>query len=134
MNAPVTDPKARLMVGVSIMVTALLAWTLLPFVIPPFRLYSPLEFMEVLFWQGAGLIGWPLVLFGGFLSLLLQPQSTDLGSLLFILIYPAMWMLFILVLRSKRWALIGLCLLLILSFAAVWYQVLNGYDFMVGLR
>ena len=120
------------MAGVSIVVTALLSWTLLPFVIPPFRMYSPLELIEVLFWQGVGLIGWPLALLGGFLSLLLQPQSTDLGTLLFILIYPAIWILLILVLRAKRWALIGLCLLLILSFAAVWYQVLNGYDFMVG--
>jgi hypothetical protein len=132
MNKPATDSKARMMIGGSIIVTALLSWTLLPFVIPPFRMYSPLELMEVLFWQGVGLIGWPLALFGGFLSLILQPQSTDLGTLLFILIYPAIWILLILVLRAKRWALIGLYLLLILSFAAVWYQVLNGYDFMVG--
>jgi hypothetical protein len=132
MNKPAIDSKARTMIAVSIIVTALLSWTLLPFVIPPFRMYSPLELIEVLFWQGVWLIGWPLALFGGFLSLLLQPQSTDLGTLLFTLIYPAIWILFIHALRAKRWAPIGLCLLLILSFAAVWYQVLNGYDFMVG--
>jgi hypothetical protein len=58
--------------------------------------------------------------------------TPDRGTLLFILIYPPIWMLFMLALRSQRWALIGLCLLLMISFAAVWYQVLNGYDFMVG--
>ena len=81
------------------------------------------------------MVGWPLALFGGLFSLLLQPKSTDLGALLLLLTYPTMLLLLILVLRSKRhrwWALILLHMLITFSFAAVWHGVLNGYDFMGG--
>jgi len=80
-------------------------------------------------------VGWPLALFGGILSLVMQPQSTDLGSLLFLLVYPALWLLLVLVLIPKRpngWAVIALHMLLTLSFAAVWHGVLGGSDFMGG--
>ncbi len=81
------------------------------------------------------MVGWPLALFGGVLSLVMQPQSTDLGSLLLLLIYPAMLVLLILVLTPKRpkgWAVVALHMLLALSFAAVWHGVRTGYGFMGG--
>lgn len=81
------------------------------------------------------MVGWPLSLFGGSFSLLLQPKSTGLGALLLLLIYPSMLFLLVLVLRSerpRRWALILLHMLIPFSFAAVWHGVLNGYDFMGG--
>ena len=68
-------------------------------------------------------------------SLVMQPQSTDLGSLLLLLVYPAIGLLLVLVLIPKRpngWAVIALHTLLALSFAAVWHGVLGGTDFMVG--
>jgi hypothetical protein len=37
-----------------------MSWTVLPLVLPPFRLYSGRELLEVLFWQGMGLVGWPV--------------------------------------------------------------------------
>ena len=40
-----------------IAVNGLLSWTLLPLVLPPFRLYSERELLEVLLWQGMGLVG-----------------------------------------------------------------------------
>jgi hypothetical protein len=52
-----------------------------------------------------------------------------------VLIYPAMLVLLFYVMRSRRpvpWTVIALHLLVAGSFAAVWYPVLNGYDFMVG--
>ncbi|MFC1854027.1 hypothetical protein ACFL27_27900, partial [candidate division CSSED10-310 bacterium] len=108
---------------------------ILPFAIPPFRCYSLSELLEVLLWQGMGLVGWPIVIIGGLFSFLFQAQSINPGALLLILIYPALLFLLIHVLSSKRpqwWALILMHILLTLSFAAVWFQVLNGYDFMVG--
>ena len=129
------DSKARIAVAVSLVVNLLLSWTILPFLIPPFGAYPPGDLIEVLLWQGMGIVGWPLALFGGVLSLVMQPQSTDLGALLLLLVYPAIGLLLVLVLIPKRpngWAVIALHTLLALSFAAVWHGVLGGSDFMVG--
>jgi hypothetical protein len=122
-------------IGAAMAANLLLSWLILPLVIPPFGLYSLRELIEVLLWQGMGAVGWPIAILGGCSSTLLQPTSTDLGALLLILIYPTMLCLLVIVLRSKRpkrWALILLHVLLSSSFAAVWYHVLNGYDFMLG--
>ena len=119
-------------VGPSILINFLLSWTLLPLVIPPFRIYSFRELVETLLWQGMGAVGWPLALIGGAANLLLQGKLTGLPSLLLVVIYPIMLLLIILVLSSKRpkpWTLILLHVLITFSFAAVWYQVLNGYEF-----
>lgn len=119
----------------SIMVNFLLSWTILPLVIPPFGIYSWRELLEVLTWQGIGMIGWPLGVLGGLVNLVQQGSLSDLVTLLLVLIYPGMLTLLILVLfskRTRRWLLILLHVLLAFSFAAVWYQVLNGYDFMTG--
>lgn len=127
-----TNSKRRT-AGISFVINFLLSWIILPLVIPPYRIYSLRELFEVLVWQGIGAVGWPLALVGGFANLLLQGKLTGLASLLFIVIYPIMLLLLILVLsskRPKRWTLIILHMLITFSFAAVWYPVLNGYDFM----
>jgi hypothetical protein len=127
--------KARVARAASIVANFLLSWTILPFLVPPFSGYSLGDLAEVLLWQAMGMVGWPLALFGGVLSLVMQPQSTDLGSLLLLLVYPAIGLLLVLVLVPKRpngWVVIALHTLLALSFAAVWHGVLTGYDFMRG--
>jgi hypothetical protein len=134
MIKPETISKTK-PIAASLMANFLLSWTVLPLVIPPFRMYTWRELMDVLLWQGIGLIGWPFGILGGLANLLQQGSLSDLVTLLLVLIYPSMLLLLTLVLFSKgarRWHLILLHVLLILSFAAVWYQVLNGYDFMIG--
>jgi hypothetical protein len=118
-----------------LIVNFLLSWMILPLAVPPFRLYSFRNLIEVLLWQGMGAVGWPLAILGGIPNLILQGKVSDLVALLLVLIYPTMLLLLIFVLfskRSKRWVLIMLHILLTFSFAAIWYQVLNGYDFMIG--
>jgi len=118
-----------------LIVNFLLSWTILPLAIPPFRIYSFRELMEVLLWQGMGAVGWPLAILGEFAILILQGKVSDLVALLLVLIYPTMLLLLIFVLfskRSKHWGLIVLHILFTFSFAVIWHQVLNGYDFMIG--
>lgn len=127
--------RTRRTAGLSIAVNGLLSWTLLPLVLPPFRLYSGRELGEVLLWQGMGLAGWPLGLVGGLANLLLHRAGSDLVSLLLLAMYPVMILLLTLSLFPKRpkwWVLAVLHLVLTGAFAAVWHKVLNGYDFMRG--
>ena len=129
-----TDSKTKLIIA-SLVVNFLLSWTIWPLTISPFRIYSFRESMEILLWQGIAVIGWPLAILGSFASLIQQENVSNLVSLLIVLIYPTMLLLLIFVLfskRSKRWVLILLHILLTFSFAAIWYQVINGYDFMIG--
>lgn len=118
-----------------LIVTALLAWTALPLALPPFRAYTAPELFETLLWQGMGAVGWPFALLGGALSLLFGASAANLGSLLMMLVYPAGLLLLARCLFAgelPRFSLALLHLLVVLSFAAVWYGVLNGYDFMAG--
>ena len=123
-----------LRISLPLAVNILLSWTLLPFVIPPFESYSLSKSLEVLLWQGICMVGWPFALLGMVLSF---PFGTTLtsASTLFILIYPIIQVLLVrsmLSRISRRVELILLHLFVPLSFAVVWYYVLNGYDFMLG--
>ena len=120
---------------VSLVVNLLFSWTLLPFVVPPFRVYSLRELVEVLLWQGMGAIGWPIALIGGLARLILHGRLSNLPALLVVLVYPAMLLLLVLAFspkRPRRWASVLLHIFLTGSFAAVWHGVLSGYDFMKG--
>ncbi len=133
MIKPAINSKTKLIVS-TLIANFMLSWTLLPFVIPPFRGYTPSELFEVLFWQGIGAVGWPFVLFGVALSLPFGAKLNSADSL-FTLMYPAIQFL---LLRSafsrtqRHWELILMHAFVTLSFAVVWYYVLNGYDFMTG--
>ncbi len=129
------DRKQLLMVGLSLVVNALASWVLLPLTMPPFRMYTTSELAETLLWQGMGAIGWPFALLGVVLSVPFGGHAPDLGSVLMILVYPGILLLAIrrFTARALRIGpLVLLHLLLALSFAAVWWRVLNGYEFMVG--
>ncbi len=120
---------------VSLIANILISWTILPVLIPPMRMYTLNELFEVILWQGIGFIGWPIAFLGIFLSLFFQFKLADLGTLLLILIYPGMWFALFCVWKLKRFArqaFVLLHFLLAISFVVIWYQVLNGYDFMVG--
>jgi hypothetical protein len=133
MIKPAINSKTKLIAS-TLIANFLLSWTLLPFLIPPFRGYSPSEFFEVLFWQSIGAVGWPFVLLGVVLSVSFGAKLTNADSL-FTLMYPAIQFLLVrsAISRTQRyWELILMHVLVTLSFAVVWYYVLNGYDFMSG--
>jgi len=121
-------------ISLSLVINILLSWTLLPFVIPPFEGYSLSRFLEVLLWQTISTVGWPFAFLGIVLSLPFGGILSS-ASVLFILMYPIIQILLIRSMISKkprRIELILLHLFVTISFAVVWYYVLNGYDFMVG--
>lgn len=129
------ERRRQLIIAGSLSLNILFSWTILPFAMPPFQGYSRMELFEVLLWQGIGTVGWPLGILGALLSLPFHQGAADFGPILLMLMYPAILVLLIRVVAAKglrRWELPLLHVLLTLSFAAIWYRVLNGYDFMVG--
>lgn len=121
-------------ISASLATNVVISWTILPFAIPPFRGYSLKQLLEVLLWQGMGTVGWPLAIPGALVSMLFNQKAVSLGPFLLTLMYPAMLFLVARAAASKvvrRWELPLLHFLLASSFAAVWYHILNGYDFMV---
>jgi len=123
-----------MLIAATLTANIMLSWTLLPFVIPPFRAYSLSEFFEVLLWQCIGAVGWPFALLGLVLSLPFGARLNSANSL-FMLMYPAIQFRLVRSAISKtprRWELILMHVFISLSFAAVWYYVLNGYNFMSG--
>lgn len=120
---------------VSLVANFVLSLAVLPLFIPPFRIYSLNELIEALYWQVVSMVGWPIGLLGGCVAILMQGKLSNLGTLAIMLIYPGIWILIIRTFKAKRsgrWEFILLHILLTVSFAAIWYQVLNGYDFMAG--
>jgi hypothetical protein len=108
---------------------------ILPFVIPPFQGYSLHALFEVFLWQVTAAIGWPFAILGGLLSQLFTRGFDTLPDILFLLVYPVMLFLLgraVFAKSLQRWELPVLHLLIMFSFAAIWYFVLNGFDFMVG--
>jgi hypothetical protein len=124
-----------LVIGGSLIINILLSWVILPFAIPPFQGYSTRDLLEVFLWQVIAAIGWPFAILGGLLSQIFTRGHANLLPLLLTLVYPVMLLLLGRVVLSKslqRWELPLLHLLLAFSYAAIWYFVLNGYDFMSG--
>jgi hypothetical protein len=124
-----------LTISISLAINVLFSLTILPYAIPPFGSYTLRDILEVLLWQGIAAVGWPFGILGSLLSLISDPEAVRVGDFLLILQYPAMLAVIVRLLISRvvqRWERVLLRLLVISSFAALWYSVLNGYDFMMG--
>lgn len=134
MSQLIINSKLKFLVA-SLLVNFLISWTILSLAVPPFGFYSLNNLVEVLLWQSIAMIGWPFAILGVFSNLFQLSNMSNLASLLIVLIYPTMLLLLIFFLfskRNKRWMVILIHILLTLTFVAIWYQVLNGYDFMIG--
>lgn len=134
-DIPTMQRQTLLQLSLSLAANILLCCTLVPFVIPPFGGYSFPMLLEVLLWQGIGMVGWPFALLGMALSIPFSAKLTSTASFLLILLYPAIQFLLIRSVISKalhRLNFILLHVFVTFSFVIVWYFVLNGYDFMAG--
>jgi hypothetical protein len=133
-NFPQNLIQRILRTGLFLAVNILLSSTLLPFFIPPFRVYTPSELFEVLLWQSFGTVGWPMALLGIVISLPAGAELNSNFSLLLILIYPAIQILLLraVIVRPRRGELILMHVLVTFSFAVVWYYVLRGVGFMAS--
>jgi len=119
----------------SLVINIFFSWMILPFAIPPFQGFSQTDLFEALLWQVIAAFGWPFAILGGLLSIIFTRGYDNLLHLLFMLVYPVMLLLLgraVFAKHLQRWELPLLHLLLMLSFAVIWYYVLNGYDFMPG--
>jgi hypothetical protein len=119
----------------SLIANFLLSWTVLPFILRPLEGFSISQLFEVLLWQLMGVIGWPFALLGGLLAQVFTPGAHSLLHLLLVLVYPALLLLLgraVFSRRLRRWEIPLLHILIVFSFALVWYSVLRGYDFMLG--
>jgi len=88
-----------------------------------------------MFWQVAILILWPPVIRTAIFSVLHGQIGPDLASIPLFLLYPASIVLLVRALaatKCNRWEMVLLHILITLSFDVIWYQVYNGYGFMVG--
>jgi hypothetical protein len=135
LDALMMERKRILVVGKPLAVNLVVSWAILPFAIPPFGGYSLHELFEVILWQGICTVGWPFAALGVLLSLPFGLEVSHSWDFLLIMIYPAILVLLIRALFAKVVRILELLLLhffVAFSFVAVWYRVLNGYDFMVG--
>ena len=122
-------------VGLPLAANILLSSTVLPLLIPSFRGPTFTDLAEVLFWQAVGVISWPFAVVGSLLGLAHPEVSVEPAAFALTLLYPAMAFLLARSLTATappRWSLRLLHMTVAASFFAVWYQVLNGYDFMLG--
>jgi len=110
----------------------------LPFLVMPGTAWGLAHLLEVLFWQAVGLISWPLALFGLVATAALSPGTSAWSAMFMVMAYPLLIGLALVAGLARRpagltWLALGIYhLLLMVSFAAVWRQVLGGYSWMVG--
>jgi hypothetical protein len=110
----------------------------LPFLVMPGSSWGLGHLLEVLFWQAVGLVSWPLALSGLVATAALSPGTSAWSAMIIVIAYPLLIGLALVAVLARRpaglpWLALGLYhLLLLVSFAAVWRQVLGGYSWMVG--
>jgi len=129
------QPKRIIIITIPLAINILISWTILPFAMNAAVVYSIGDLFEVILWQGIGLVGWPLAIVSGLLSLLISQDISQVGAMVMIMIYPAILALLVRALFVKvvrLWDLAIPHLLIALSFVVIWAMVLNGYDFMLG--
>ena len=117
--------------GLSLALNILLCSMLLPLVFST----SLAGMLEVLLWQGIGLVGWPFAFLGMALNLLFGGDFPDLVPFLLTLLYPAIEFLIVRIAISqspRRLEFVLLHVFVVVSFVGMGTYVFNGYDFMVG--
>jgi len=108
---------------------------ILPRILQPGSTFNISQLLETLFWQGMGLIAWPITLFMALISPLFSGSLPRLGDIFKLILYPLIEisLIFIIAGKKNKWIpLLVSHILILMSFVMVWTAVLGGYNFMVG--
>ena len=117
------------------MVNLLVCIIILPLILQPGSTFNLRQLLETLFWQGMGLIAWPITLVMALISPLFSGSLPRLGDIFSLILYPLIEISLILIIAGKKYKWILLLvshILILMSFIMAWTAILGGYNFMVG--
>ena len=134
METSSNNPSQKL-IWISLVINLLVCIIILPLILQPGSTFSISQLMETMFWQGIGLIAWPITLVIALISPLFSGSLPRLGDIFSLILYPLIEISLILIIVGKKNKWIP-CLvshiLILMSFIIAWTAVLGGYNFMVG--
>ena len=134
METSSNNPSQKL-IWISLVVNLLICIIILPLILQPGSTFNIRQLLETLFWQGMGLIAWPITLVMALISPLFSGSLPRLGDIFSLILYPLIEISLILIIAGKKYKWILLLvshILILMSFIMAWTAILGGYNFMVG--
>jgi len=134
MNNSLKEPSQKL-IWISLVINLLVCIIILPLILQPGSTINISQLLDTLFWQGMGLIAWPITLVIALISPLFSGSLPRLGDIFSFILYPLIEISLILIIAGKKNKWIPLLvshILILMSFTMAWTAVLGGYNFMVG--
>ena len=123
------------LIWISLVVNLLICMIILPIILQPGSTFNINQLLETLFWQGMGLIAWPITLVMALISPLFSGSLPRISDILSLILYPMIEISLILIIVGKKYKWIPLLashILILMSFIMAWTAILGGYNFMVG--
>ena len=123
------------LIWISLVINLLICMIILPFILQPGSTFNINQLLETLFWQGMGLIAWPITLVMALISPLFSGSLPRISDILSLILYPMIEISLILIIagQKNKWIpLLASHILILMSFIIVWTAILGGYNFMVG--
>ena len=134
METSSNNPSQNL-IWISLVINLLVCIIFLPLILQPGSTFNISQLLETMFWQGIGLIAWPITLVMAMTSPLFSGSLPRIGDIFNFILYPLIEISLILIIVGKKnkWIpfLVG-HILILMSFIMAWTAVLEGYNFMVG--
>jgi len=130
-----SNNPSQKVIWISLVVNFLVCIIILPQILQPGSTFNISQLLETLFWQGMGLIAWPITLFMALINPLFSGSLPRLGDIFNLILYPLIEISLILIIAGKKnkWIpVIVSHILILMSFIMAWTAVLGGYNFMMG--
>lgn len=134
METPSNNPSQKL-IWLSLGANFLVCIFILPLLLQPGSTINFSQLLETIFWQGMGLVAWPITLLMALISPLFSGSLPRLNDLFSLFLYPLIEISLILIIvgkNNKSILLLVSHILILMSFIMTWTSVLGGYNFMVG--
>ena len=130
-----SNNPSQKVIWISLVVNFLVCIIILPQILQPGSIFNISQLLETLFWQGMGLIAWPITLFMALINPLFSGSLPRLGDIFSLILYPLIEISLILIIAGKKnkWIPVLVShILILMSFIMAWTAILGGYNFMVG--